>query len=85
VAAALQRYSPGQLIGFARRLDPGLTGRDFADAGLRLDQMGAKAFAGIGLSLDDVASLWERFAAWPRDSEAAEREAQAGGACRKDA
>jgi hypothetical protein len=36
VAAALQRYSPAQLIGFARRLDPGLTRRDFADAGLRL-------------------------------------------------
>jgi hypothetical protein len=37
VAAALERYSPAQLIGFARRLDPGLTGRDFAGAGRRLD------------------------------------------------
>jgi hypothetical protein len=33
------RYSPAELIGFARRLDPGLEGRDFAEAGQRLDQM----------------------------------------------
>ena len=32
-AAVLERYSPAQLIGFARRLDPGLADRDFADAG----------------------------------------------------
>jgi hypothetical protein len=30
VAAALERYSPAQLMGFAWRLDPGLTGEDFA-------------------------------------------------------
>jgi len=30
VAAALERYSPARLIGLARRLDPGLTGEDFA-------------------------------------------------------
>ena len=35
-AAALERYRPAQLIGFAKRLDPGLTDRDFADAGLAL-------------------------------------------------
>jgi hypothetical protein len=29
------------MIGFARRLDPGLTDREFADAGVRLDQMPA--------------------------------------------
>ena len=28
VAAALQRYGPSQLIRFAQRVDPGLTGRD---------------------------------------------------------
>ena len=38
-AAALGRYSVGQVIGFARRLDPGLDDRDFADAGKRLDQL----------------------------------------------
>jgi hypothetical protein len=32
-AAALERYSPAELIGFARRLDPGLEARDFAEAG----------------------------------------------------
>src|SRR5580700_681041 len=30
-AAALDRYTPEQLIKFARRLDPGLSRRDFAD------------------------------------------------------
>jgi hypothetical protein len=38
-AAALGPYSPAELTGFARRLDPGLEGRDFAEAGQRLDQM----------------------------------------------
>lgn len=78
VAAALQRYSPAQLIGFARRLDPGLTGRDFADAGLRLDRMDDRAFADIGLSHYDVARLRERLAAWPRDAHAADQERQPG-------
>jgi hypothetical protein len=32
-AAMLERYSLAELIGFARWLDPGLTARDFADAG----------------------------------------------------
>jgi Nucleotidyl transferase AbiEii toxin, Type IV TA system len=77
VAAALQRYRPGQLIRFARRLDPGLTGRDFAEAGLRLDQMTDTRFAGLGLSQADVGSLRERFAAWPRDAEAIDRHLQA--------
>lgn len=70
-AAMLGRYSPAQLIGFARRLDPGLTGRDFADAGRRLDQMPDQAFAAIGLSSRDVAAVRKRFAAWPRTAEAA--------------
>lgn len=78
VAAALERYSPAQLIGFARRLDPGLTGQDFADAGLRLDRMDDRVFAGIGLSRRDVARLRERLAAWPRSARDAEGEAWAG-------
>jgi len=54
------------MIGFARRLDPGLTDRDFADAGRRLDQCGDGVFAPFRLSLPDVSQLRKRFAAWPR-------------------
>jgi hypothetical protein len=65
-AAALERYSVGQLIGFARRLDAGLTSHDFADAGRRLDRMDDGAFARYGLSGHDVTRLRERLAACPR-------------------
>ena len=65
-AAALGRYSTDQVIGFARRLDPGLDDQDFADACLRLDRMDDEAFARHGLSLHDVTRLRERFATWPR-------------------
>ena len=77
-AAALERYSPAQLIGFARQLDPGLTSQDFADVGQRLDQMPDEAFTGLGLSRQDVTLLRERFAAWPRATEASGREELAG-------
>jgi hypothetical protein len=65
-AAAMGRYSMEQMIGFARRLDPGLTDRDFADAVKRLDQWGDGVFAPFGLSSQDIAMLRERFAAWSR-------------------
>ena len=65
-AAALRRYSIEEIIGFARRLDPGLTDQDFADAGQRLDQWGDGVFAPFGLSSPDIAVLRERFADWPR-------------------
>jgi hypothetical protein len=65
-AAALERYPVADLIGFARRLDPGLTDEDFADAGRRLDQVGDGWFASLGLGPADIASLRTRFAAWPR-------------------
>jgi predicted nucleotidyltransferase component of viral defense system len=65
-AAALGHYSIEEMTGFARRLDPGLTDRDFADAGQRLDQWGDGVFAPFGQSQKDVAALRERFAAWPR-------------------
>jgi Nucleotidyl transferase AbiEii toxin, Type IV TA system len=65
-AAALRRYSIEEMIGFARRLDPGLTDQDFADAGQRLDQWGDGVFAPFGLSSLDIAVLRERFADWPR-------------------
>jgi hypothetical protein len=66
-AATLRRgYTPEQLIGFARRLDPGLTERDFADAGRQLDRMPDEVFAQYELGPREVAGLRERFAAWPR-------------------
>jgi hypothetical protein len=65
-AAALERYTAEQIIGFARRLDPGLTDRDFAEAADRLDQWGDGVFASFGLGPDEIAELRERFAAWPR-------------------
>jgi len=45
----LDRYTPAQLISFARRLDPGLTAGDVADAGRHLDQISDDAFARYGL------------------------------------
>jgi Nucleotidyl transferase AbiEii toxin, Type IV TA system len=65
-AAALERYTVAELIGFARRLDPGLTDRDFADAGRRLEQVEDGWFASLGLGREEVAVLRERFAGWPR-------------------
>jgi hypothetical protein len=65
-AAALERYTPAELIGFARRLDPGLTDRDFADAGRRLEQVPDGWFASLGLGSQQVLALRERFASWPR-------------------
>ena len=65
-AAALRRYTADQLISFARRLDPGLGDRDFADAGRQLDRMPDGVFARYGLGPQDVAWLREQFATWPR-------------------
>lgn len=77
-AALLETYSPAQLIGFAWRLDPGLTDRDFADAGQRLDQMTDEAFTSVGLTRHDVTALRERFASWPRPALQRHAEADAG-------
>ena len=65
-AATLDRYTMARLIGLARRLDPGLTERDFADAGRQLDRMPDQLFARYGLTPADVTALRERFKAWPR-------------------
>jgi hypothetical protein len=65
-AAALERYSVAQVIGFARRLDPGLRDQDFADAGQRLDRMGDGAFLPFGLSPEGITELRARLAGWPR-------------------
>ena len=67
-AAALERYTVAELIDFARRLDPGLTYQDFADAARRLDKVDDGWFASLGLTGPDIAALRERFAAWPRSS-----------------
>jgi hypothetical protein len=64
-AAMLETFSPAELIALARRLDQGLTDRDFADAGQRLDQRRDEVFSSIGFTSDDVAGLREQFAAWP--------------------
>ena len=56
----------GEVIAFARRLDPGLEERDFADAGRRLDRWGDAIFAPFGLGPADVAALRAAFAGWPR-------------------
>src|SRR5215470_5676804 len=61
-----------QLIGFARRLDSGLEGRDFADIGGRLDRLPDQAFAAIGLSHEDIATLRVGCAPWPRTAEASD-------------
>ena len=65
-AATLERYTVAELIGLARRLDPGLTDEDFAAAGRRLDQVGDGWFASLGLAPPDVDALRKRFSAWPR-------------------
>lgn len=65
-AAALRRYDVAKLISLARSIDPGLTSRDFADAGIRLDAMSDAVFARYGLTADDVSELRDRFAGWPR-------------------
>ncbi len=78
-ARMLERYSPAELIGFARRLDPGLTARDFADAGRQLDQIDDDAFTRYGLTRRDVTALRDRFAAWPRTAQAATARQQEAG------
>jgi hypothetical protein len=66
-AAALKYYSVEQMIGFAKRLDPGLTDEDFADAGRRLDQWGDGIFAAsFRLSPRDIGRLRDQLATWPR-------------------
>jgi Nucleotidyl transferase AbiEii toxin, Type IV TA system len=65
-AAALKRYSIQDAIRLARRLDPGLEDRDFADAARRLDQWGDGIFAPFGLDAADIARLRAAFADWPR-------------------
>jgi hypothetical protein len=78
-ARMLERFSAAELIGFARRLDPGLTARDFADAGRQLDQMDDEVFARYGLGRGEVVLVRARFAVWPRTAAHASRIMQADG------
>jgi Nucleotidyl transferase AbiEii toxin, Type IV TA system len=66
IAAALERYTVDQLISLAKRLEPGLEDRDFADAGRQLDRMPDRVFTRYRLGQQDVVRLRERFAGWPR-------------------
>jgi hypothetical protein len=66
VAAVLRRYAPAELIGFARRIDPGLDDRDFADAGDRLDRVPDSWFTTLRARPGEVAALRAAFASWPR-------------------
>jgi len=65
-AAALEHYTVRDAIRLARRLDPGLEDRDFADAGRRLDRWGDSVFTPFGLSAADIAALRDAFRDWPR-------------------
>jgi hypothetical protein len=65
-AAALRRYSVEELIAFAQRLDSGLSHRDFADAGRRLDDMPDERFAAYGLTSEEIVGLRDQLATWPR-------------------
>jgi len=65
-AQALGGYTAAELIRLARRRDPGLEHRDFAEAGQELDRLTDAQFAQYGLSADDVARVREAFADWPR-------------------
>ena len=65
-AAALRHYTVAELIALAKRLDPGLDDRDFADAGRHLDQMPDALFARYGLTPQHVAALRHQFSTWPR-------------------
>jgi hypothetical protein len=65
-AQALRRYTPQELIRLARRRDPGLEERDFAEAGQELDRLTDAQFAQYDLTPDDIARIREAFADWPR-------------------
>lgn len=65
-AQALRERTAGELIRLARRRDPGLAHRDFAEAGQELDRLTDAQFAQYGLTPDEVAGIRGAFADWPR-------------------
>jgi hypothetical protein len=80
-AALLGRWTPAELAGFARRLDPALAPRHLAEIARRLDRLPDHAFGPYGLDVPGpnqrAAQVRERFAAWPRDSQAISRQDRA--------
>jgi hypothetical protein len=76
-AALLGWWTPAELAGLARRLDPALAPRHLAEIARRLDRLPDQAFGPYGLDIpgpDQRAALVrERFAAWPRDPRALSR------------
>jgi hypothetical protein len=76
-AALLGRWTPAELAGFARRLDPALAPRHLAEIARRLDRLPDHAFGPYGLDIPGpnrrAALVRERFAAWPRDPRALSR------------
>jgi hypothetical protein len=65
-AEALRERTADELIRLARRRDPGLEERDFAEAGQELDRLTDAQFAQYGLTPQDVARVRAAFADWPR-------------------
>ncbi|HEY1820815.1 MAG TPA: nucleotidyl transferase AbiEii/AbiGii toxin family protein [Trebonia sp.] len=65
-AQALREYTAGELILLARRRDPGLEERDFAEAGQELDRLTDAQFAQYRLTPQDIAEIRAAFADWPR-------------------
>ncbi len=76
-AALLGRWTPAELAGFARRLDPALAPRHLAEIARRLDRLPDHAFGPYGLDIPGpnrrAAMVRERFATWPRDPRALSR------------
>jgi hypothetical protein len=73
-ADLLGRWSPAELMGFARRLDPALGGRDFARVADRLAWLPEIAFTWLGvLHPQQVSRVRERFAGWQRAAETIDR------------
>ena len=66
IAAALDHYTVDELIALARRLDSGLTDRDFTDAGRQFDRMPDHLFRRYVRSREDITRMRERFTDWPR-------------------
>ncbi|GAA3286175.1 MULTISPECIES: nucleotidyl transferase AbiEii/AbiGii toxin family protein [Dactylosporangium] len=66
VAAAMERYSVGELLELARRQDPALEFADVIAAGRYLDRLDDGRFAFYGLDAERIAALRGRLRDWPR-------------------
>jgi hypothetical protein len=66
VAAAMERYTVGELLELALRQDPALEFDDVVAAGRYLDRLDDGRFAFYGLDRERTAALRRRLRAWPR-------------------